>query len=121
MIDFIILEQMTAFAVIMQKHPGWVGESLVVQKLLYVFISKCYIIYLFDYSYYLQDLFRRLSWNVWVASGLIVMISGIVKLRHGSKFSLPNDNPIDYVVHFIQRITLSGYVTMFNNQTTTLS
>ncbi|KAM0846090.1 hypothetical protein ACQ4PT_055902 [Festuca glaucescens] len=24
MIDFIILEQMTAFAVIMQKHPGWV-------------------------------------------------------------------------------------------------
>jgi hypothetical protein len=28
MIDFIILEQMTAFAVIMQKHPGWVGESV---------------------------------------------------------------------------------------------
>ncbi|KAE8702245.1 L-type lectin-domain containing receptor kinase IX.2 [Hibiscus syriacus] len=27
MIDFIILEQMTAFAVIMQKHPGWVGSS----------------------------------------------------------------------------------------------
>ncbi|KAK1260928.1 hypothetical protein QJS04_geneDACA019113 [Acorus gramineus] len=25
MIDFIILEQITAFAVIMQKHPGWVG------------------------------------------------------------------------------------------------
>ncbi|XP_057249564.1 glycerol-3-phosphate acyltransferase 9-like isoform X1 [Beta vulgaris subsp. vulgaris] len=25
MIDFIILEQMTAFAAIMQKHPGWVG------------------------------------------------------------------------------------------------
>ncbi|ONK65916.1 uncharacterized protein A4U43_C06F2310 [Asparagus officinalis] len=25
MIDFIILEQMAAFAVIMQKHPGWVG------------------------------------------------------------------------------------------------
>lgn len=25
MIDFVILEQMTAFAVIMQKHPGWVG------------------------------------------------------------------------------------------------
>eukprot|EP00271_Cylindrocystis_brebissonii_P019136 TRINITY_DN56_c0_g1_i2.p1 TRINITY_DN56_c0_g1~~TRINITY_DN56_c0_g1_i2.p1 ORF type:complete len:389 (+),score=73.71 TRINITY_DN56_c0_g1_i2:172-1338(+) len=25
MIDFIILEQVTAFAVIMQKHPGWVG------------------------------------------------------------------------------------------------
>ena len=25
MIDFIILEQMTAFAVIMQLHPGWVG------------------------------------------------------------------------------------------------
>jgi hypothetical protein len=34
MIDFIILEQMTAFAVIMQKHPGWVGESLVLLKLL---------------------------------------------------------------------------------------
>lgn len=28
MIDFIILEQMTAFAVIMQKHPGWVGKCL---------------------------------------------------------------------------------------------
>ena len=26
MIDFIILEQMTPFAVIMQKHPGWVGK-----------------------------------------------------------------------------------------------
>ncbi|KAL2649867.1 hypothetical protein R1flu_017995 [Riccia fluitans] len=25
MIDFIVLEQMTAFAAIMQKHPGWVG------------------------------------------------------------------------------------------------
>ncbi|XP_065879357.1 uncharacterized protein [Euphorbia lathyris] len=25
MVDFIILEQMTAFVVIMQKHPGWVG------------------------------------------------------------------------------------------------
>ncbi|KAJ6310933.1 hypothetical protein OIU76_015619 [Salix suchowensis] len=25
MIDFIVLEQMTPFAVIMQKHPGWVG------------------------------------------------------------------------------------------------
>ncbi|XP_031486729.1 glycerol-3-phosphate acyltransferase 9 [Nymphaea colorata] len=25
MIDFIVLEQMTAFAVMMQKHPGWVG------------------------------------------------------------------------------------------------
>jgi hypothetical protein len=35
MIDFIILEQMTAFAVIMQKHPGWVGESPVLQKILY--------------------------------------------------------------------------------------
>ncbi|KAF9588756.1 hypothetical protein IFM89_015483 [Coptis chinensis] len=27
MIDFIVLEQMTAFAVIMQKHPGWVGKT----------------------------------------------------------------------------------------------
>lgn len=26
MIDFIILEQMTAFSVIMQKHAGWVGK-----------------------------------------------------------------------------------------------
>eukprot|EP00898_Chlorokybus_atmophyticus_P000339 jgi/Chlat1/1305/Chrsp118S01717 len=25
MIDFVLLEQVTAFAVIMQKHPGWVG------------------------------------------------------------------------------------------------
>eukprot|EP00897_Mesotaenium_endlicherianum_P007428 jgi/Mesen1/6713/ME000344S05996 len=32
MIDFIILEQLTAFAVIMQKHPGWVG--LVQSKIL---------------------------------------------------------------------------------------
>jgi hypothetical protein len=32
----------------------------------------------------LQDLFRRLYWKVWVASGLIAMISGIVKLLHGS-------------------------------------
>lgn len=31
MIDFIVLEQMTAFAVIMQKHPGWVGKSLSVR------------------------------------------------------------------------------------------
>lgn len=28
MIDFIILEQMTPFAVIMQKHGGWVGKSV---------------------------------------------------------------------------------------------
>lgn len=28
MIDFIILEQMTAFAVIMQKHAGWVGKFI---------------------------------------------------------------------------------------------
>jgi len=28
MIDFIVLEQMTAFAVIMQKHPGWVGKHI---------------------------------------------------------------------------------------------
>lgn len=26
MIDFIILEQLFEFAVIMQYHPGWVGE-----------------------------------------------------------------------------------------------
>ena len=58
---------------------------------------------------------------MWVASGLTVMISGIVKLRHGSKFCLWNDNPLDYVVYFVQRIALSGCVTMFNNQTTTLS
>jgi hypothetical protein len=79
------------------------------------------IISLFVCSHYLQDLFRRLSWKVWVASGLTVMISGIVKLRHGSKFCLWNDNPLDYVVYFAQRIALSGCVTMFNNQTTTLS
>ncbi|KAF7841621.1 glycerol-3-phosphate acyltransferase 9 [Senna tora] len=30
MIDFIILEQMTAFAVIMQKHPGWVGKNITI-------------------------------------------------------------------------------------------
>lgn len=28
MIDFVVLEQMTAFAVIMQKHPGWVGKYI---------------------------------------------------------------------------------------------
>ncbi|URD84741.1 acyltransferase [Musa troglodytarum] len=35
MIDFIILEQMTAFAVIMQKHPGWVGfiQKIIVASL----------------------------------------------------------------------------------------
>lgn len=35
MIDFIILEQMTAFAVIMQKHPGWVGllQSTILESL----------------------------------------------------------------------------------------
>lgn len=32
MIDFIVLEQMTAFAVIMQKHPGWVGECIYYAK-----------------------------------------------------------------------------------------
>ena len=34
MIDFIILEQMTAFAVIMQKHPGWVGKCLLLKFVL---------------------------------------------------------------------------------------
>ncbi|KAL7237770.1 hypothetical protein ACSBR2_003967 [Camellia fascicularis] len=29
MIDFIILEQVTAFAVIMQKHSGWVGNRTI--------------------------------------------------------------------------------------------
>jgi hypothetical protein len=43
-----------------------------------------------------------------------------VKLQHGSKLSL-NDKPIYYVVHFVQRITLSGCVIMFNIQTKTLS
>ncbi|XP_074382989.1 glycerol-3-phosphate acyltransferase 9-like isoform X2 [Apium graveolens] len=35
MIDFIILEQMTSFAVIMQKHPGWVGllQSTILESL----------------------------------------------------------------------------------------
>ncbi|ERN04939.1 glycerol-3-phosphate acyltransferase 3 [Amborella trichopoda] len=35
MIDFIILEQMTAFAVIMQKHAGWVGllQSTILESL----------------------------------------------------------------------------------------
>lgn len=33
MIDFIILEQMTAFAVIMQKHPGWVGKLSVCESI----------------------------------------------------------------------------------------
>ncbi|CAA0816809.1 glycerol-3-phosphate acyltransferase 9 [Striga hermonthica] len=35
MIDFIVLEQMTAFAVIMQKHPGWVGllQSTILESL----------------------------------------------------------------------------------------
>lgn len=38
MIDFIVLEQMTAFAVIMQKHPGWVGKQTV--KILAVYVHK---------------------------------------------------------------------------------
>ncbi|KAK6121514.1 hypothetical protein DH2020_044744 [Rehmannia glutinosa] len=35
MIDFIVLEQVTAFAVIMQKHPGWVGllQSTILESL----------------------------------------------------------------------------------------
>lgn len=37
MIDFIVLEQMTAFAVIMQKHPGWVGKFLLVIQALWEF------------------------------------------------------------------------------------
>ena len=49
MIDFIILEQMTAFAVIMQKHPGWVGKRyglysfprlFIVMPILKVFLPK---------------------------------------------------------------------------------
>lgn len=40
MIDFIVLEQMTAFAVIMQKHPGWVGKILLyLHWLLFHFVS----------------------------------------------------------------------------------
>jgi hypothetical protein len=95
----------------------WVSGSSETSLLV---LNARFIIYLFDCSHYLQDLFRRLSWKVSVASGLIVMISGTVKLRHGSKFCLTNHNPIDYVVHFIQQITLPGYVIMFNNQTTIL-
>jgi hypothetical protein len=37
MIDFIILEQMTAFAVIMQKHPGWVGKWEMASYLFQIF------------------------------------------------------------------------------------
>lgn len=39
MIDFIVLEQMTAFAVIMQKHPGWVGKCL--ESLPPIVIESC--------------------------------------------------------------------------------
>lgn len=39
MIDFIIIEQMTAFAVIMQKHPGWVGKCL--ESLPPIVIESC--------------------------------------------------------------------------------
>lgn len=39
MIDFVILEQITAFAVIMQKHPGWVGKSFFPS---FLFNSVCF-------------------------------------------------------------------------------
>ena len=99
----------------------WVSGSSETSLVILVSNAKFSIIYLFDCSHYLQDLFRRLSWKVWVASGLIAMISGIVKLPHGSKSCLLDDNPIDYVVNFIQQSTLPGYAIMFNTQTTTLS
>jgi len=99
----------------------WVSGSSETSLVILVSNAKFFIIYLFDCSHYLQDLFRRLSWKVWVASGLIAMISGIVKLPHGSKSCLSDDNPIGYVVNFIQQSTLPGYAIMFNTQTTTLS
>jgi hypothetical protein len=99
----------------------WVSGSSETSLLILVSNAKFSIIYLFDCSHYLQDLFRRLSWKVWVASGLIAMISGIVKLPHGSKSCLSDDNPIGHVVNFIQQSTLPGYTIMFNTQTTTLS
>lgn len=39
MIDFIVLEQMTAFAVIMQKHPGWVGKYFKAMDMLSVLFA----------------------------------------------------------------------------------
>jgi hypothetical protein len=51
MIDFIILEQMTAFAVIMQKHPGWVGQFLLFRNICssFNFVSILNV-YLFNIS-----------------------------------------------------------------------
>ena len=66
MIDFIILEQMTAFAVIMQKHPGWVGKFIVLcvalntQEALSLSINKpvfTVILSLCMYVYYLSGWF----------------------------------------------------------------
>ena len=50
MIDFIILEQMTAFAVIMQKHPGWVGKCLEQEHIKYL-VKHSLLMYLVSAFY----------------------------------------------------------------------
>ncbi|KAJ0734571.1 putative glycerol-3-phosphate 1-O-acyltransferase [Helianthus annuus] len=42
MIDFIVLEQMTAFAVIMQKLPGWVGllQSTILESVGCIYFNR---------------------------------------------------------------------------------
>ncbi|RWW45210.1 hypothetical protein BHE74_00048969 [Ensete ventricosum] len=59
MIDFIILEQMTAFAVIMQKHPGWVGK----RPHLLDFEPYSYI-QMVDISYYISYCVRNITLSV---------------------------------------------------------
>ena len=75
MIDFVILEQMTAFAVIMQKHPGWVGKVFKATNMLVLFTCSIYSKILFG-TCFLQCLdnilfcFLFLS-EIWCLMGIL--------------------------------------------------
>jgi len=64
MIDFIILEQMTAFAVIMQKHPGWVGKPL---KVVYILLSVVYAVkqYFLKVAVYVYECVTSTALHLW--------------------------------------------------------
>jgi hypothetical protein len=91
MIDFIILEQMTAFAVIMQKHPGWVG-----------FIQKTILESVGCIWFNRNDLKDR----------------EVVAKKYNFSFPM---HYLLYIVQFIKRTLSTGYEIMFNIQTAILS
>jgi len=64
MIDFIILEQMTAFAVIMQKHPGWVGKPL---KVVYILLSVVHAVkqYFLTIGVYVYECINITALRLW--------------------------------------------------------